>query len=788
VPLKHVRWVSRALLVAAGLALIAATPAALAAASVSNPWVLAGATAVAALVVMSGGIAQDRYRRQQTHRQDQIGRGEDGCLVCSDGTLPAVSTVSDPTRLGVQQAAHAEAESGTPAGSARLPAYIPRHVDGEMREQLAAGGFVLLVGESAAGKTRTAYEAMRATLPDHTLIAPASLNAVRAAITHAAHEMHCVLWLDDLERFLGPGGLGAADVQQVVAGSGHHRVIIATIRDAEEARLSIGLRDDERTSQVLGDVRELLDQAIYIRLTRSFTTSERLRAAARAWDPQIAGAIQDAVSHRIAEYLTAGPVLLREWKDARGSLTGAHRRGAAIVSAATDIRRAGFLSPIPRDLLDEIHARYLDVPKRTRVQPEPLADAWEWATRQRSGGSGFLAPADGNRVEVFGYLTDAVQRRAGRLNCVPEPIVRTALASSGAADASSLARTAYSQGRWQLAADAWRVAQRLLTKDPAIGPDHPDTLTIQCKLALTLHDLGQLDEAENEARLVLETRQRVLGPDHPDTLTSRSNLAAALRDQGRLDEAENEVRSVLETRQRVLGPDHPDTLTSRSNLAAALRDQGRLDEAEREVRSVLETRHRVLGPDHAGTLASRGDLALVLRRMGMLSDAEAEHRAVLAVMLPVLGADHPSTLGSRNNLAGVLRDQGRLDEAEHEIRAVLAGRQLTLGADHPDTLASRGNLARVLRDRGWLDEAEAEARAILAIRLRVLGPDHASTKASRNDLAEVLEDQGRHDQAAAENGAVREAGDPEPASNVPVIGPDGLPTESEQAGAEMVAD
>jgi tetratricopeptide (TPR) repeat protein len=745
---KHVWRASRAALAAAGLALIAATPAGLVAAGISAPLSLAGATAGAAAIVASGGVARDRYRRRQARRREQILRVHHGSAAAlADWRPPKVREITDPVRLGTHRAA--EPGPGLAAGTAESPAYIPRDLDAELRELLAAGGFVLLVGDSTAGKTRMAFEAMHATLPDHTLIAPDDLAAIPAAISQAADEPWCVLWLDDLERFLGPGGITGADVGRLT-GSAQHRVIVGTVRAAEQARLTADLRDDDRAWQGLRDVREVLDQARQIRIARLFTTSELERARARDWDPRIAEAIQHADSYGIAEYLAAGPMLLREWEDARNSETGTLARGAAIVAAAVDIRRAGYISPIPRHLLDKTHGYYLDGPERARGPGEPLAEAWAWVTAQRSGATGLLTPVGDDQVEVFDYLTDTAQRRSGPLDRVPVPVVRSALASAGASDANSVARTAYNQGRWQLAANAWRITCRRLASDPDAGEQHPDTLACRGNLALALHDLGRLDEAEAENRAVVAVRELVLGADHPDTLTSRGNLALVLRDLGRLTKARAEIRAVVVARRRVLGPDHPDSLASRNNLGLVLRDLGRLNDARAELRAVLAARRRVLGPDHPSTLASRGNLALVLRDLGRLEEAEAETRAVLAVTLRVLGPDHPSALPSRNNLAAVLRDMGRLNEAMTEIRAVLAARQLVLGPDHPDSLASRNNLARVLRDLGWLDEAEAEIRAVLAIRLRVLGSVHRSTLASRNNLAGVLHERGRLDEAEAE--------------------------------------
>ena len=94
---------------------------------------------------------------------------------------------------------------------------MPRDVDGELQRRLAVSGFVLVVGDSTAGKSRAASEAI-AVLPDHVLVVPQNRESISVAIDKAAGTRRCVLWLDDLERYLGPGGLTRAGVARVVAG------------------------------------------------------------------------------------------------------------------------------------------------------------------------------------------------------------------------------------------------------------------------------------------------------------------------------------------------------------------------------------------------------------------------------------------------------------------------------------------------------------------------------------------------------------------------------------------
>ena len=66
---------------------------------------------------------------------------------------------------------------------------------------------------------------------------------------------------------------------------------------------------------------------------------------------------------------------------------GHHPRGAALIAAAVDCRRAGFAGPLPRLLLDELHSAYLEQTAAARSYPETLAQAWSWAVRPRNSGS-----------------------------------------------------------------------------------------------------------------------------------------------------------------------------------------------------------------------------------------------------------------------------------------------------------------------------------------------------------------------------------------------------------------
>jgi hypothetical protein len=136
---------------------------------------------------------------------------------------------TDPRRLGVHAAI------SVPGVSDEIP---PESVlrdtdDGEfgVRAKVAAaarrGGFVLLVGGSSVGKTRCAFEAVGALLPDWWLVHPA--GSAEVAALAAAPSPRMVVWLDELQRFLGKEHGLTAGVVQALLGAPGPIVIITTL-------------------------------------------------------------------------------------------------------------------------------------------------------------------------------------------------------------------------------------------------------------------------------------------------------------------------------------------------------------------------------------------------------------------------------------------------------------------------------------------------------------------------------------------------------------------------------
>ncbi|MFI2356645.1 SAV_2336 N-terminal domain-related protein [Streptomyces anulatus] len=136
-----------------------------------------------------------------------------GAMPFAESALPRVTPLAEtrPLQLGVHMA--------MPVGdlSVQFPTYVEREYDARLRDivRRADAGeptFVVLVGDEGAGKTRSAWEAVR-TLPDGWVLwAPATAEDLREGVSLIGPRT--VVWLDDLERF---GHLDAAQYDRLQA-------------------------------------------------------------------------------------------------------------------------------------------------------------------------------------------------------------------------------------------------------------------------------------------------------------------------------------------------------------------------------------------------------------------------------------------------------------------------------------------------------------------------------------------------------------------------------------------
>jgi transcriptional regulator with XRE-family HTH domain len=225
------------------------------------------------------------------------------------------------------------------------PPYIPRDHDEALRERLrdaaAAGGFVVLVGESSSGKTRSLLTALQMMLPEWNLVMPHDANAFREVATTGAGPT--IIWLDDTptERFVS--ALRRSDVLGVLhRGSGPVVIVDALWPDRYAALTAIPRVDGDDPYR---DAREVLASAgAPFTIPAVFSPTERTRAAKlAAADDRLARALADS-QFGVTQVLAGAPELVRRWEQA-DPYTG------AVITAAIDLARLGIVPQFVPELL-----------------------------------------------------------------------------------------------------------------------------------------------------------------------------------------------------------------------------------------------------------------------------------------------------------------------------------------------------------------------------------------------------------------------------------------------------
>ncbi len=318
---------------------------------------------------------------------------------------------ADPLELKVHRARTTE------NGNA-VPAYIPRDIDPAVQDALSRagnrGGVILLIGDSTSGKTRCAFEALVSTLPDRSLIVPPYVTDLADAVTEAVATARSgapgVLWLNDMEQYLGPEGLHLGDIRALRSA---HVVVLGTMR----SRIRTGLPSHE-----------LVRLAEEFEVPRLWSPEERERTREHLRsrpDDRLQLALDQAEDFGIAETLATGPQLWRELNSA--SVVDGNPRGAALVRTAIDLALAGLTDPLPVDLLRELHERYLPGRNKQLIAPEPFDAALAWTTTPRDAVTRLLIP-EGEGLKPFDYLLDAHLRDRGPSSeLIPDVIWSVAL-------------------------------------------------------------------------------------------------------------------------------------------------------------------------------------------------------------------------------------------------------------------------------------------------------------------------------------------------------------------------
>ena len=597
---------------------------------------------------------------------------------------------ADLRRLGV----HAAISVPGVAGGV-LPEYVARDADAAgsgIRARVAAaaerGGFVLLVGGSSVGKTRSAAEALKALLLDWWLVHPAGPAEVAALA--AAPPSRTVVWLDELQRYLdGEHGLTGGVVRALLNAPGPVVIIGTLWPDLYSAWTAVRVAG---AADPYAREREVLGLATVVRVAPVFSPTERGRAHAVAdRDLQLRAALE-AGGYGLTQTLAAAPQLVAHWEDAQA----ASPYGWAVMTAALDAVRLGARAPLSADLLRAAAVDYCTSAQQAEAPANWFEQALAYATEKLHGAAAVLSPAAAGMGQVAGYTAAdyLIQHASGERRSVRVPASTWDAILDHVRDPVNAVRLADS------ARDRLLYCYAIPLYYHAADAGDEEAAS---QLAGLLGQRGDLDELRARA-------------DAGDGAAARQ-LAELLVERGDLDEL----------RARADAGDGE----AASQLAGLLREREYLDglRAWTDVGDDPATARRL-----AGLLLRRGDLDGAAQVMGAQADAGDEWAPIqLAGLLRERGdldglrarADAGDRAAARQ-LAGLLRERGDLDglraradagdgEAASQLAGLLVEREYLDGlrawTDVGDDPATARQLAGLLRERGDLDGLRARADA-----------------------------------------------------------------------------
>jgi tetratricopeptide (TPR) repeat protein len=620
---------------------------------------------------------------------------------------------------------------------------------------------VVVYGSPRSGKTRLLANVARELVGTSPTLMPARREDVPFALDEAARmaavirlgpaegrSVPVVVWLEDLERYAGPGGLRDADVHALGAATGV--LVLATAGGKGTSHLTAAEIEEMR-----GPLEGLLAVAERVDVRAEFAAADLERAVEERL--YTAAEVAEMRRHDPGVYFSAGDLHVRRLLDLERDVPSA----GAVLRAACAWRNLGVADPIPADALRDVWAATL---RGAEPTAELFAASLETASSPTIANARplwWVSAADGGSLhDVDSYLA-AYQAGQGavadeQFSAVLEhasPLQAFTIGFSAPASDGDRARRAYERAiasrhphiaasasinlglQLFLAGDAAASRQALEFALVSGTPDATSRASLGVGLALS---------AEDDLRGAIDAFRRTIeSGDHHLALTASVALAYLLMAKGERAEALAAFQEAL-----ALGEQGPPAETSVSAERAA---------------ELAELEDLGIRPNEAGVTRALDSVPQAAFWLGVLMSEAGDVEGASAAYRKAIASGHAEHAPKASiNLAHLLFDRGEFQEGRTILERVLEdgpddyipraafnlGAELQAVGDMPGAVrayrsavatgdAELGpqaatNLGGLLFEMGEAEEAEAVLRQVLEERHEQLSPIAALNLAARS--------------------------------------------------------
>jgi tetratricopeptide (TPR) repeat protein len=567
------------------------------------------------------------------------------------GRLPRLDELSD-VELGTTPTRY------TAAGE---DAYLPRQVVDELLcRDLACNEppfpFVVLQGDSKAGKSRTMIEAARQKWPHAQVIVPRDGQAVAELVRLdpplSLETLPALVWLDDVSG-ADLDTLTAAVLDALLG----RALVIATMTTTR-------YQDAVRTgSEVGATARAALQRATVRILPFELSADERADGQVLYPDEQLNPGEEDRPVS-IGEVLVGGEELVGRLYAGREDCPA----GQAIAHAAIDARRGGLNRPIRETELQHLFPLYL---RQVNAGIAPTIDQFAiglgWASAPVSSQVAILRQTAACQWEILDYI---VETQSGGHNHTSRPVPgffwKELLAVTTPANALSIGRSAYRAGRITEAIDGMRKAQQHLPSAP-----------------LAMDNLGRLLRETGDRVGAKVTFRQAIDFCHPDYAPlAAGSLGALLAEEGDFSGAREAYQQAIDSGHRIAAP------VAAASLGEVLKRTGDVAGAKAAYQQAVDSGDLISLPMASlglgSLLAGEGDLAGAKLMFQQAIGSGHPHYA------PVAAANLGAALAKDGDVAGAKVAYQLAVDSGHSACAPLAATNLgTLLAEEGDVAGAK---------------------------------------------------------------------------------------------------